>query len=314
MKAAIKITDLSKVFQSKKGHKDIWALNHVSFEVNEGEIFGLLGPNGAGKTTTIRLIAGILQPTTGSIFIKNQDIKRQAHLIRKSLGFLTENHGNYENLTVLENIRFFGSFYNLKNLDNRIDDILELIGLFKRRNMKVGKLSSGQKQRLAIARAVLHEPEIIFFDEPTKNLDPEAAMKVRQLILNLKSKHRTLFVNSHNLEEVQKICDRVGILDEGKIKRIGTPTELSKELWDTQEIVCTLKNPVTSQISEILNGLAFIKQIRIDNNKIYIYVDDADDTTPLIVKELVNIGANILEVNRTVHSLEDIYLKLLKKE
>ncbi|MHA1292368.1 MAG: ABC transporter ATP-binding protein [Promethearchaeota archaeon] len=314
MDVAIKISNLSKVFKNKKSKREIWALDNVSFKVNKGEIFGLLGPNGAGKTTTIRLIAGLLKPTTGEIFINGQNIKKESHKIRKFLGFLTENHGSYENLTVLDNLRFFGSFYDIDHLNLRIDEILREMGLFERKNMKVGKLSKGQKQRLAIARAILHDPKIIFFDEPTSNLDPSASVKVRNMIRNLKGKQRTLFINSHNLEEVQKLCDRVAILDLGKIKRIGTPSELSKELWDSQEMVCTLKNPVNLQIKRKLKDMNFIKQFRIEKNKIYIYSDDANKTTPIIVKELVNLGAEILEINRTIHSLEDIYLKLIEKK
>jgi ABC-2 type transport system ATP-binding protein len=180
--------------------------------------------------------------------------------------------------------------------------------------MKAGKLSKGQKQRLAIARAILHDPEILFFDEPTAGLDPVAAVKVRNLILGLKDNVRTIFINSHNLEEVQKICDKVAILDLGKIKRIGTPIELSRELWETQEMVCVLKDPISSQIEENLAKMDFIKQFRVENNKIYFYSSDVNDTTPKIVKELVKLGAEILEVNRTVHSLEDIYLKLMDNE
>jgi len=202
MDAVIKVVDLSKVFHNKKEHKDIWALDHMSFKVNEGEVFGLLGPNGAGKTTTIRLIAGLIRPTTGSIFVKNQDMKINAHIMRRDLGFLTENHGNYKNLSVFENLSFFGSFYDIKDLNERIYQVLTQMGLIERKNMKAGKLSKGQKQRLAIARAILHDPEIIFFDEPTTNLDPAAALKVRQMILKLKGRNRTLFINSHNLEEV----------------------------------------------------------------------------------------------------------------
>lgn len=319
MEIAISIENLSKVFYNKKGkkvpldQKEIWALNGISFEVERGEIFGLLGPNGAGKTTTIRCIAGLLKPASGTIFINQQKLTESyAHLLRKKLGFLTENHGNYENLSVYDNLSFFGSFYNLKDIDDRIKIVLKQMGLLERENMKAGKLSKGQKQRLSIARAILHDPEIIFFDEPTAGLDPAAAVKVRNLILNLKREDRTIFLNSHNLEEVQKICDRVAILDQGRIKRIGTPADISRDLWDTQELVCTLKNPVSSEIREVINNLKFIKSYRIDNNKIFIYVDDVNEASPLIIKEFVRVGAEILEISRTIHSLEDIYLRLME--
>ncbi len=318
MEAAIRVENLTKVFHNKKAepeNREIWALDSVSFKVEKGEIFGLLGPNGAGKTTCIRVIAGILKPTSGTAYIQGENINQfQSHLLRKNLGFLTENHGSYEALTVKENLAFFGSFYEIRNLNDRIEDVLKQMGLDGRKEMKAGKLSKGQKQRLAIARTILHEPEVLFFDEPTSGLDPSAALKVRNLIIRLKRKNRTLFINSHNLEEVQKLCDRVAILDQGKIKRIGTPSDLSKELWDTQEMTCTLKTPVSSQIEAKLASLDYIKHFRIEDNKIYIHSNDVNETTPPIIKELVNLGAEILEVNRTRHSLEDIYLKLMKNE
>ena len=310
MESAIEIKDLSKIFPNKK--KEIKALDNISFSVKNGEIFGLLGPNGAGKTTTIRLIGGILKPTKGSIFINGQDIKKVDPFFKKNLGFLTENHGNYERLTVLENLSFFGSFYNIDQ--NKVYEVLELIGLFKRKDMKVGKLSKGQKQRLAIARAILHDPEIIFFDEPTASLDPSSAYKIRKLMATFKERNKTIFLCSHNLDEVEKLCDRVAILDDGKIKRIGTPSELRKEFWDTQEIICTLRNHVSPQIDERLSQLSYVKQYRIEKNRIFIYTSDADETTPIILEELVKFNAKILEVKRTVHSLEDIYLKLLKED
>ncbi|MFX1276629.1 MAG: ABC transporter ATP-binding protein [Promethearchaeota archaeon] len=320
MESVIKVENLSKVFYNKKSkseeESEIWALNNVSFEVKQGEIFGLLGPNGAGKTTAIRCIAGLLKPHAGNILVNGENLKKQEHSLRKNMGFLTENHGNYEYLSVHDNLRFFGSFYDIEpgELEKRIDSVLQEIDLIKRKDMKAGKLSKGQKQRLAIARALLHDPQILFFDEPTSGLDPIASVKVRDLILSLKKKHRTLFINSHNLEEVQKICDRVAILDLGQIKRIGTPSELRNDLFKTQEMVCTLVSPVSKEIQEKISRLNYIDQYRIDDNKIYFYSRDADETTPLIVKELVDSNARILEINRTIHSLEDIYLKLMQNQ
>ena len=310
MESAIEIKDLSKIFPGKK--KDIKALDDISFSVKNGEIFGLLGPNGAGKTTTIRLIGGILKPTKGSIFINGQDIKKVDPFFKKNLGFLTENHGNYERLTAFENLSFFGSFYNID--EDRVYQVLEQIGLLKRKDMKVGKFSKGQKQRLAIARAILHDPEIIFFDEPTAGLDPAAAVKIRNLILNLKDRNRTLFICSHNLDEVEKLCDKVAILDDGKIKKIGTPADMSKELWGTQETIIKLKDHVPPHIQEKLEKLALIKQVKIENNEIHIYSVDPNETTPTILKDLVNLDVKILEVKTIVRSLEDIYLKLMGEE
>lgn len=318
MESAIEVKNLSKVFYNKKKEtekeREVWALNSASFEVKKGEIFGLLGPNGAGKTTAIRCIAGILKPHSGTVQVNGEDIQQESHLFRKKMGFLTENHGHYEHLSVYDNLSFFGSFYDIENIEQRIEEVLSRMGLYDRKDLRAGKLSKGQKQRLAIARTILHDPQILFFDEPTSGLDPIASVKVRELILGLKGKNRTLFINSHNLEEVQKICDRVAILDLGKIKRIGTPAELRKDLFKTQEMTCTLKNPVTQQMEEMLAQLNTIKQHRVEDNKIFVYSDDIDEVTPLIIKKLVSLDAKILDVHRTVHSLEDIYIKLMEGE
>ena len=317
MESAIKLENVSKMFLNKKqkNHgeiREIWALGGISLEVKKGEIFGLLGPNGAGKTTAIRCIAGLLIPNSGKIFIKDQEMNRSvAHQLRKDLGFLTENHGNYENLTLQENLEFYGSFFNIENLGRRIYSVLDEMGLIERKNMKAGKLSKGQKQRLAIARTILHDPEILFFDEPTAGLDPSASVRVRNLILSLKRSDRTIFINSHNLEEVQKVCDRVAILDFGKIKRIGKPSDLGKELWETQEMTCILEEPIPTNLDQIFSKLDYIKRYRIERNEVYFYSDDINKATPSIVRELVKANANILEVKKTVHSLEDIYLKLM---
>jgi ABC-2 type transport system ATP-binding protein len=230
------------------------------------------------------------------------------------MGFLTENHGSYEQLTLHENLKFFGSFYDIKNLEERIDEVLLQIGLNERKDMKAGKLSKGQKQRLAIARAILHEPRMIFFDEPTAGLDPVSAVNVRNLISSLRKKETTIFINSHNLEEVQKLCDRVAILDNGTLKRIGTPQQLSKNLWDSQELEITLKNPVKEDLRQRIEDIKFIKNFQITNNKIKFFLNDLDETTPRIVEILVENKARILEVTRKSRSLEDIYLKLMNNQ
>ncbi len=202
-----------------------------------------MGPNGAGKTTTVRILAGLLKPTSGYVRVLDFDPVTQANEIRKNIGFLTENHGNYENLTVEENLDFFGGFYIKEEgqLHDRITEVLKELDITDRRKMKAGTLSKGLKQRLAIAHVLIHDPTIVFFDEPTSGLDPIATVEVRKLILSLKKADRTIFINSHNLEEVQKVCDRVAIIDSGKFKRIGTAQDLGQELFQTQIIHCNLK-------------------------------------------------------------------------
>ncbi|MHA1344381.1 MAG: ABC transporter ATP-binding protein [Promethearchaeota archaeon] len=313
MGSVIEVYDLSKVFFNKKEKIEILALDKISFNVRKGEIFGLLGPNGAGKTTTIRLITGLLTPTTGTIYINGTELFNNAHIFREKMGILTENPGSYEMLSVYENLKFFGGFYKINNLEDRIDEILKEFGLFKRKALKAGKLSKGQKQRLALARTLIHDPKILLLDEPTAGLDPEAAVKVRNLILGLKKENRTIFINSHNLEEVSKVCDRVAILNKGRIKKIGKPEDMSRELWKSQEVIIRLKNKVSKSIEEAVKKMDNILRFRLEDNEIHFFCYDTNEITPKIVRELVSQDAEIIEVIPVKHSLEEIYLKLMEK-
>ncbi|MHA1821233.1 MAG: ABC transporter ATP-binding protein [Promethearchaeota archaeon] len=336
----IYVKDLAKIFLSKKKKEKIYALRGITFGIKKGEIFGLLGPNGAGKTTTMRIIMGILKPTLGQTYIFGRSTQNLGDRIRKQIGYLTENHGNYENLTLYQNLKFFGNFYDIENLEERIDAVLKELEIYDRKNMKIGKFSKGLKQRAAIARVLLPNPEILFFDEPTAGLDPEAARNLRNLIKALKSENRTILINSHNLDEVQRVCDRVGILNSGRIVRIGSPEELSEQIFKSQELNITLRLTGDIKTSQDLNN--FINKIRNtlkiseSINKIVIdpgyllnfmessdyhkgqltfrvIVKDINEVTPEIVEKLVNNGLKVLEIRRNVHSLEDVYLKLIKE-
>ena len=311
---AIQVENLVKIFIDSKQKKEIHAVDGISFSVSTGEIFGFLGPNGAGKTTTIRVLAGLLKPTVGQAWVLGYNVVTESEKVRKAIGFLTENHGNYENLTLEQNLNFFASFYGIEGeeAEQRIREILENLNLSDRRKQKVGKFSKGLKQRAALARVLIHNPNILFFDEPTSGLDPVAAVQVRELILRLKEKNRTIFINSHNLEEVQKICDRVAIIDAGKLKRIGTARDLSKQLFETQVVECRLKSTPPREILEKLRRLDGVKNVRETGTVVQFFVNDPEIVTPEIVRELVIGGVDLLEVTRQQHTLEDIYLKLMR--
>ena len=311
MQTSVEVENLVKIFFDKKNKKDIHAVDGITFNLKSGEIFGFLGPNGAGKTTAIRVLAGLLKPTAGYASIFGNDVSIMGDRIRKMIGFLTETHGNYENLTVYENLKFFGGFYDIPDLEGRIDEILIELDILNRKTMKVGKLSKGLKQRAALARVLLHKPKLIFLDEPTAGLDPVAAVNVREIIQSLKSKDRIIFINSHNLDEVQKICDRVAIISKGKIIRIGTASELSKDLFGAQELQIKVKNVVNDQSLEELRNFKNVDNVRLDGDVMQILSKDVDNDTPEIIEFCVKKGLKILEVKRSTHSLEEIYLELL---
>ncbi len=311
---AIQVENLVKIFVDKKQKKEIHAVDNISFSVAPGEIYGFLGPNGAGKTTTFRVLAGLLTPNAGHAWVLGHDVVTEAVEVRKNIGFLTENHGNYENLTLEQNLVFFASFYGIEGRDAevRIGEVLEKLGLRDRRRQKVGKFSRGLKQRAALARVLIHNPSVLFFDEPTSGLDPVATVQVRELILSLKEKHRTIFINSHNLEEVQKVCDRVAIIDAGKLKRIGTAQELSQELFETQVVECHLGKIPSQDVIGKLRNLEGMKNIRENGTSLQFVVNDPKVVTPEIIRLLVLNGVGVLEVMCQQHSLEDIYLKLMR--
>jgi len=311
MTEIIRVENLSKKFINKKEKTEVLAVDNINFSVNAGEIFGFLGPNGAGKTTTIRMLACLLKPTLGNAFLDGMSILEDQENIRSIIGFLTENHGNYEKLTIKQNLEFFGNFYDIQNLNERIEDILEQFEMLDRIEMYAGELSKGFKQRLALARTLIHQPKILFFDEPTAGLDPIAAVKVRELILKLKSKNRTIFINSHNLEEVQKVCDRVGIIDGGHIKHIGTSDEISKNLWEYRILEVKLKKKSNEIISQ-LSKFDFIKEIFPIDGNIRIHLKEIEEFTPIIVEKIVEMGGKILSIKPLEHSLEDIYVKLME--
>ncbi len=307
----INAIDLSKFILDKKRKNITRAVDGISFQVKRGEIFGFLGPNGAGKTTTMRLIAGFLKPSGGSIHVDGFNPWDNPAQVHAKLGILTEDHGNYEDLTLEENLEFFGGFYEIKDIKARIDEILDLLKLRKYRTMRVGKLSKGLKQRAALARAFLHDPSLLLLDEPTTGLDPESAVEVRDYIRALKKRERTIIICSHNLEEVQKLCDRFAILHQGKIRMLGNIEDLNRDLWHTQELQCQLRMPVPETLTGRVVRLKGVEGAHLNGDTLVIQGANLDQETPQIVRFLVECGSLILMVKQSKHSLEEIYLRLM---
>ncbi len=219
----IEIQNLTKDFNGKT------VLNGISFEVEEGEIFGYLGPNGAGKTTTLRIILGLLKPTTGEVLVMGKNLGDDEEQ-RKRVGVVLESDGLYDRLTAYDNLDYYAQLYGISDRKGRLKQLLEFVELYERRNDKVGDFSTGMKRKLALARSLIHEPDILFFDEPSIGLDPEAQRMVRDLILRLsKEEKRTVFLNSHDLDEVQRICTRIAILQKGKLKAYDTVENLRRK-------------------------------------------------------------------------------------
>lgn len=221
--------------QLTKEFRNVTAVNNVSFSVNPGEIFGFLGPNGAGKTTTIRMLTGQLLPTSGSAEVNGCDIISERQKLKASIGVVFENQNLYERLSARDNLNFMSNLYGVSR--KRVDEVLSLVGLLEKANGKVKSFSNGMKQRLLIARGLLHEPSILFMDEPTRGLDPNIAVDIRQLISKLAQNGRTIFLTTHYMEEADRLCDRIAILDHGMIIALDTPANLKANFGPTLEDV-----------------------------------------------------------------------------
>jgi ABC-2 type transport system ATP-binding protein len=288
------------------------AVSDLNFAVKTGEVFGFLGPNGAGKTTTVRMLACLIKPSSGTAFHDGLDITKEddAMKIRKQIGILTETPGLYESLSAYKNLNFYGKLYEVETNRRRqqIEHYLKMLGLWEKRDSKVGGFSKGMKQKMAIARCLIHDPKVLFLDEPTSGLDPEAAKVVHDFMLDLKNEGHTIFMCTHNLDEADRICDRIGIF-KGNLMGIGQPSRLKDSLYG-RSIKVQLKE-VTPAILELVNTLNFVKNVEQNDNSLILSVNSPEIDNPKLVKTLVRAGAEIQFVSESSHSLEDVYFKVL---
>jgi len=291
---------------------DLIVVDNVTLRVNDGEVFGFLGPNGAGKTTTVRMLCCLISKTSGTARIGNYEVGNRAdqQKIRRMVGLLTENVGLYEELSAYDNLDFYGRFYRMdeQKRKEQIEYLLKMLGLWERRNEAAGTFSKGMKQKLAIARALIHDPQVLFLDEPTANLDPEAAKTVRDFILELKKQKRTIFLNTHLLEEAEKVCDRVAIL-KTRLIAIGTPQELRRSL-SGRKIKVQLQR-VDDVIVEAIKKIGF-QVSEITNNGLVIDVNDPEKENQAILKAIEAAGGYVQFITETGSTLEDVYLKLVR--
>ncbi|MBU7004473.1 MAG: ABC transporter ATP-binding protein, partial [Theionarchaea archaeon] len=277
----------------------------------EGEVFGLLGPNGAGKTTTIRMICTLIPPTSGKVTVLGNDVSTDPIPVKKSIGLLPETPSVYESLTAQQNLEFFCEMYQVpgEKRTKIIDELLSTFGLEDRRNSKVQTFSKGMRQKLALARTLVHDPPIIFLDEPTSGLDPESAKMVRARIAYMSSEGgKTIFLCTHNLVEAESLCSRVAIIKSGKIVMIGSPGELDSE----KEVSYLVRMEKTDpDIAEYIGGLDYV----IDTEKVdgsLRVVLKSTSSAPDLVEEIIGRGGRILDYRRETRTLEDIYLEAVQ--
>jgi ABC-2 type transport system ATP-binding protein len=305
----IKTQGLTKKFKiGKKEESELIAVDGLSLEVERGEVFGFLGPNGAGKTTTVRMLTGLIRPTSGSAQIAGFELGKNDTEIRRNVGILTESPGMYERLTAEKNLKIFANLYDVPDVEKSVDKYLSMLGLWERRNDAVGSFSKGMRQKLAVARALIHEPQILFLDEPTTGLDPEASKTVRDFIEELKTEGRTIFMTTHNLDEAEKLCDRVGIFQQ-RLLTVDSPTNLREKMYG-RRVVFHLRELQPAWV-DLVSNISGTGNIEVAENKLVVSLKDPEESNPEIIRVLVMAGAQVQFVGEIRHSLEQIYLEML---
>ncbi|MCL2134639.1 MAG: ABC transporter ATP-binding protein [Candidatus Bathyarchaeota archaeon] len=307
MSLVIEVKNLTKKFGK------FLALDDVSFSVKSGEVFGYIGPNGAGKTTTIRAILGLLSPSSGTVSVLGEDVTKN-ETFRWCIGAVLDSTGLYDKLCAFENLDFYGQIYNIP-IDTRrktIEELLQFVGLSNRAKDLVGTYSKGMKQRLAIARALLHNPQVLIMDEPTSGLDPDAQLLIRELIGDLVSKRNlTVFLSSHNLVEIEKICSKIAVIREGHIIEIGSVEDLKKKFAKPHTEIILSKDVSVELMRQMQSFLPNILVLNIAKDRVIVQCDV--DTTD-IVKKLMEHDVKIKEIRQGTASLEEVYQSLIHRE
>ena len=296
----------------RKDFRTLTAVHDMSFTVGDGEIFGLLGPNGAGKTTTVRMLAGLISPTAGTAIVNGHALSETTQTIRAFTGILTESPGLHDKLTARQNLAYYGRLYGLHGarLREAIDRYLGVVEMSEHADRRVGGFSKGMRQKIAIARALLHEPEVIYLDEPTSGLDPSAAKNIRDFIATLRGLGRSIVVCTHNLDEAERLCDRIGIM-RGTLLRVDTPAGLRRHGRSaTVRVELNGARGPESFISRLVD-LPYVTGVQAKENTLVVELADPPHETPDLVAELVGAGARITSVVEDAQTLEEAYLSLV---
>jgi ABC-2 type transport system ATP-binding protein len=288
------------------------AVEELSLEVEAGEVLGFLGPNGAGKTTTIRMLAGMIAPTKGYAIVAGHRTDRDIEQLHETVGMLTETPGFYGRLSAKRNLGYFAGFYSsVKSPAEQVEKYLRLMGLWERRDDKVGTFSKGMKQRLALARALVHEPEVLFLDEPTAGLDPEAAAEVRKMIQRLGREGHTIFLSTHNLNEAEMLCTRIAVLHT-TLLALDSPEQLRQRFFRRQLMVQLEAS--NAHVVQTIRELPFVQEVREEGTQLILELTDPERNRPELVKAIVEAGGRVLTVSERQYPLEEVYLRLLHEE
>jgi ABC-2 type transport system ATP-binding protein len=287
------------------------AVDHLTLEIRAGEVFGLLGPNGAGKTTTVRMLACLIAPTSGEAVIGGYRVGEHDQEIRRRLGIVTESPGLYERLSTWKNLEIYAQLYGVRDVAGQMEKYVRLLDLWDRRHEPVETFSKGMKQKVALARALIHEPQVLLLDEPTSGLDPQMTKAVRDFIEELKGEGRTILLCTHNLDEAERLCDRILVLKTRPVA-VDTPEALRHRLFG-RRVILKLRQ-IDRPLMDALGSLDFVLGFHREDNQLIIELGDPENENPILVRYLVNAGAEIQFLTEEEHSLEEIYLKLIEEE
>jgi len=305
---AIQTNQLSRSFGTLK------AVDRLTLEVQRGTVFGFLGPNGSGKTTTIRLLLGLLDADGGQARVLGFDIREKPDEVRTRSGALLEHHGLYERMSAADNLDYYGRIWYMSKTEreSRIRELLEPLGLYDRRNEPIGRWSRGMKQKLAVARTLIHHPELVFLDEPTAGLDPVASAALREdLEMLAEQEGVTIFLTTHNLAEAEKLCDQVGVINHGQLLALGSPAELRSSTSAPRLYISG--QGFSSQVLESLRGNSLVSGVQPHNEQVVMDLNDMSRSHE-IVTQLVSAGVQIDEVRKEKADLEDVFLRLVDEE
>ncbi|MEM3873534.1 MAG: ATP-binding cassette domain-containing protein [Candidatus Bathyarchaeia archaeon] len=305
MENAIAVRNLTKHYE------DVTAVDHISFEVGRGEIFGFLGPNGAGKTTTIRILTGLIRPDEGEAFVAGFNVLKNPLEVKQSIGVVPEVSNAYIDLTAWENLVLIGRLYGIpaQRLRENATKLLKEFGLYEVKDKLVRAFSKGMKQKLLLCMALVNDPEVLFLDEPTSGLDVESARLLRGKVNQYNRDGKTVFLSTHNMEEANQLCHRIAIINHGKIAAIDTPENLRIQSMELQYIEVAFNKPVSPQ--EFLENPNIVKVVPA-GNKLHIYTANPSEVIEFLVDYAKRRHIQILSLNAMMPSLEDVFLKLVK--
>jgi len=303
----IEVEGLTKDFGSRR------AIDNLTFTAESGEILGFLGPNGAGKTTTMRILTGFMPPTSGVARVAGFDVVDQSLEVRKRVGYLPETVPLYPDMSVFDYLKFMGDLRHIKNVEDRVEDVLEIVHMEERADGYISNLSKGMRQRIGLAQALLHEPEVLILDEPTIGLDPKQIREVRDLIREI-GKQRTVLLSTHILSEAQQVCDRVLIIDQGKIVVEDTPERLQAGLTGGQRVSVRIQGDGDG-LEKMLRGISGVDKITTKSEgAVEIECAPGKDIRPEIARNVIKAGFDLIELRNIVQSLEEVFIHLTSDE